>query len=312
VLGGDVAFATNLFGADAWPLTLSSAQLAAIHPRDVPIAVAMPVWSDELANVDWMPDEPLPTGILEFRGAAALAAVAGYRAAPTLENLGRAVSALRTADRSMDNPAAPCLLDDPVRVNFLSCFEARRWTSSLVAQHLIRFGPVATLPTALHDVWWDVGNAARKSNTLDGQAIPNRLLNWASWMYLGWSFDPSRHPSAYTGGGFRQLGFPRHATFIALRSQVARPAGSVQPYDDLRQAAAFAPNAWTYAAIRFGLNELLARPGRGDAPRAGDDTARAEQQVRAAIADANRKAPAALRPELADLADQVLAALAAT
>lgn len=309
VLASDVAFATALFGSDAWPMSLTTAALRALDPRVIPIALGMPVWSDEQQNVDWMPDVPLPDALLHYRGSAALAAIAGYRAAPTLENLARAVTALRVADRNLDNAGAPCLLEDMARVDFQLCFEVRRWTSSLVAQHLIRYGPASPLPTALHDVWWDVGNVARKSAVDGSPGLGNRLINWASWMYLGWSFDPARHPSVYTGGGFRQLGLPRHATFIALRSQVARAAGTVQPYDDLRQAVSFAPAGWTAAVATFGYRHLLERLAAGDVPHRPEDLTRARDQVRAAAAVLAHKAPVGERAALELLAQEVLAAL---
>jgi hypothetical protein len=305
----DVEFATALFGADAWPSGLTTAQLRALDPRAIPIALGMPLWSDEQKNVDWMPDRPLPDAILHYRGSAALAAVAGYRAAPTVENLTRAVTALRMADRTLDNAGAPCLLEDMARVDFPLCFEVRRWTSSLVAQHLIRYGSSTPLPAALHDVWWDVGNVARKSSANGTGGLPNRLVNWAAWMYLGWSFDPSRHPSVYTGGGFRQLGLPRHATFIALRSQVARTAGTVQPYDDLRQAVSFAPVSWTGAVGAFGYRHLLERLGAGDAPRRAEELTHARQVIEATAAELARRAPVSERPALELLSREVLAAL---
>ena len=308
-VASDIEFATGLFGSDTWPTSLTTAGLQALDPRAIPIAVGMPLWSHEQQNIDWMPDRPLPDPILHYRGSAALAAVAGYRAAPTLENLARAVTALRMADRSLDNPGAPCLLEDTTRVDFPLCFEVRRWTSTLVAQHLIRYGLPSALPAALHDVWWDVGNVARKSSAKGTAGLANRLVNWAAWMYLGWSFDPTRHPSVYTGGGFRQLGLPRHATFIALRSQVARTAGTVQPYDDLRQAVSFAPSSWTAAVATFSYRHLLVRLAAGDAPRRPEDVTRARTVIQATAAELARKAPASERPELELLAQQVLAAL---
>ena len=240
-LGGDIEFATVLFGSDVWPAEMTTAALAAINPRNVQVAIRLPVWADEGANTDWMPDFPLPSGILNYSGGLVAGAIAGYRAAPTSDNLIRAVNALRNADRAMANPEAPCLLEDSVRVRFRQCFEVRRWTSTLVAFHILRNGMNADIGGQVHDVWWDVGNAARKSRTDVKAPIANAVDNWTSWMFLGWSFDPSRHATVYTGGGFKQLGLTRHATFVTLRSQVARPRNGVLVYEDLLNAAKFAP-----------------------------------------------------------------------
>ena len=307
VLAGDVDFAVALFGRDTWPAELTSTGLLAIDPRTVQIAARLPVWSDEATNLDWMPDQPLPAAILDYAGGLAAGAIAAYRAVPTGDNLMRAVSALRTADRAPANPGAPCLLEDSTRVNFKDCFNVRRWTSSLVALHLLRNGVDASLAGSVHDVWWDVGNAARKSRNT-AAAIANPIENWVAWMYLGWSFDPSQHPSVYTGGGFRQLNLMRHATFVALRSQVARVRGGKSPYDDAVNAARFAPASWVGAVTTFGLRQLLERLQAGDRPPAVDH-AEAVADVGTVVAEANRRAPPADRAAIQALAQQVLAAL---
>ena len=307
-LSGDMDFAFALFGRDGWPTELTSAQLAAIDPRTVRIAAKLPIWSDEASNLDWMPDEPLPAAILEYSGAMVTAAIAGYRAAPTRENLLRAVTTLRNADRVTANPGAPCLLEDTTRVRYRQCFEVRRWTSTLVALHMLRNGMDQNLGTQVHDVWWDVGNAARRSRADRSIPIANPVENWATWMFLGWSFDPSQHASVYTGGGFRQLGLVRHATFIALRSQVARARNSMSPYDDAVNAIRFAPVSWTTAVASFGLRHLIERLQSGDRPRA-DQVATAMAQLNTAVTEATRKVPVTDRPALEVLGQQVAALL---
>ncbi len=309
VLGSDMEFAVMLFGSDAWPAGLSSAALKAIDPRQVRVALRLPVWSDENSNLDWMPDAPLPPAILDHAGRQAEAAIAGYRAAPTRENLLRAVQSLRVADRTPGNPGAPCLLEDPVRVRYLECFEVRRWTSTLVAQHMLRLGLTESIGPEFHDIWWDVGNAARKSRADASQTVQRVNENWATWMFLGWSFDPSRHPSVYTGGGLRSLGLNRHATFVALRSEVARPVNSPMVYDDLLQAVVFSPSAWTVTTMTFALRHLLERQAAGDRPARPEQRTEAATTVNRAVTEAARKVPLAERAVLILLAEQVLAGL---
>jgi hypothetical protein len=308
-VGSDVAFAVALFGRDAWPVELTTDGLKAIDPRQVAIAVPLPVWSDEGSNLDWMPDDPLPPEIVGYAGGLPGAAVAGYRAVPTRENLARAVAALRSADRVGANLGAPCLFEDAARVDYEACFEVRRWTSTLVAQHMLRYDVRASLGPELHDVWWDVGNAARKSRQDPARTVERAVENWATWMFLGWSFEPSRHPSVYTGGGFRQLGLSRHATFVALRSQVARPRNSPMVYDDLVQAIRFAPGSWTTASAAFGFRHLLERLESGDRPTRPEQITEARADVEMAIAEVNRRAPAADRAALTALGQLVLQAL---
>ncbi len=309
-LSSDFEFAMTLFGGDGWPAEMSTAQLLAIDPRTVRIAARLPIWSDEGNNLDWMPDLRLPAGILNYSGGMAAGAIAGYRAFPSRENLQRAVMALRTADRATANLAAPCLLDDTTRVNYRECFEVRRWTSTLVALHMLRYGMDQHLGTPVHDIWWDVGNAARRSrgNSTAANRIDNPVENWASWMFLGWSFDPSQHASVYTGGGFRQLGLSRHATFIALRSEVARPKNSASPYDDVANAVNFAPNGWAANVAMFGLRHLLERLQAGDRPSAAN-LANAITRVNSTVTMATQKAPVADRPAIQALGQQVLVLL---
>jgi hypothetical protein len=307
-LAGDVEFATALFGRDAWPAELTTAQLAAIDPRTVRVAIRLPIWSDESSNLDWMPDFPLPAGVRDYSGGLVAGAIAGYRTAPTADNLIRAVNALRAADRAAANPDAPCLLDDAVRAKYRECFEVRRWTSTLIAQHMLRYGMDTGLGGKVHDIWWDVGNAARKSLGDRSVPIANATENWTSWMFLGWSFDPSRHTSAYTGGSFRQLGLNRHATFVALRSQVARPRNSVDVYEDLLHAVRFAPASWTVPVARFALRHVSERLAQGDRPSL-TDIAKAIASVYSGLAEAYRKVPVADRATLDALAQPVLAAL---
>jgi hypothetical protein len=308
-LATDLDFAVALFGRDAWPADLTTAALLAIDPRQMRIAVQLPMWSDELSNLDWMPDTPLPSAILDFNGGLVAGTVAGYRAVPTTENLRRALMALRTAERTPANAGAPCLLEDPLRVNFRECFEVRRWASTLVAQHMLRFGVTQPLGPDLHDVWWDVGNAARRSRADASRPIANPVENWVTWMFLGWAFDPSRFPSVYTGGGFRQLGLVRHATFVAARSQVARPRNSPAVYADLLQVVRFSPNPWTTTATSFALRHLLERLNAGDRPQRPEQITEAIAQVNMAITEAGRKVSAADRDALAALGQQVIARL---
>jgi hypothetical protein len=308
-LAGDMEFAVALFGRDSWPADMTTAQLLAIDPRNVQVAARLPVWADETSNMDWMPDSELPGGILDYSGGLARGAIAGYHAAPTADNLVRAVNALRTADRAPANPQAPCLLEDTLRVRYRECFEVRRWTSSLVALYMLRNGMNSQLAGRMQDVWWDVGNAARKSRADRSVPITNVDQNWAAWMFLGWSFDPSLHSSSYTGGGFRQIGLVRHATFVALRSEVARPKYSASVYEDLLNAVKFSPSTWTTPVTIFALRHLDERQKSGDRPATVEQRATAMMQVNSAVTEANKKIAIADRPQIAALAQTVLTGL---
>ncbi|MBI4540195.1 MAG: hypothetical protein HY704_11875 [Gemmatimonadetes bacterium] len=309
VLASDVAFAHELFGGDRWAADLTTERLQAIDPLHVKVAVPFPLWSIEKQNVDWMPDDSLPRAILDDQGALVRGSIGAYRAAPTVANLVRAVSAVRSAARRIENPGAPCVMEDSDRVDYQKCFQVRRWASTLVAQHMIRTSLTGRIDPTLHDVWWDVGDAVRQALSHAFLPFENGRELWASWMYLGWAFEPTRHASVYTGRGLVNVGLARHATFLALRSAVARPKGSTAPYEDVSSAATFAPAHWTLDAVRFGFNHLLERLAASDRPARAEQVITARQRVVSALELANRKVGPADRATLQQLAQRVLAAL---
>lgn len=315
VLGSDLEFAIEAFGADAWPKDLTTDGLLAIDPRGVPVAVQFPIWSVEEANVDWMPELPMDEDLLAFNGQAARVLLDRYYTTRSLDDLAQTVTALRIADRSRDNPDAPCIenpdADDPLALfRPEDCFEARRWSSTLVAQHMLRTGLSMPISPVLHDVWWDVGNAARRAAQRRDD-FPNAVENWASWMYLGWSFAPQQHASVYLGIALTRLELPRHATFVALRSQVARGARSVAPFRDARNAALFSPPTWTREALEFGFTHLIERLEAGWRPRAGEQLDEAIVRVEEAYDVAARKLFNIQMDGLRAQRDQILALLAA-
>jgi hypothetical protein len=258
--------------------------------------------------MDWMPDNPLPQGILDYLGSSAAGAIAGYRAAPTIENLTKAVNAIKTADRATANVSAPCLLEDTVRARYSECFDTRRWAATLVALHMMRNGIDATLSGNLQDIWWDVGNTARQSTRFGHSPVQNANTNWAAWMYLGFMFDPSLHSSSYLGGGLKALGFTRQATFVALRSLVARPKGSLSVYEDLVNAERFAPTSWATAVTIVALRAINDRIASGDSPSASN-IASAQSSVNTALTEVYKKVSATDRTRIDAAAAPVLAAL---
>lgn len=192
LLSSDLQFAERLFGADTWPAGLSANELRAIDPLQTPVAVAFPIWSVEEDNLDWMPDDPLEDGVLDYRSGLPEVALDMYYSAGSLHRLEGAVSALRAAERDPHSAGAPCVVDPLARLQPEVCFETRRWIASLGAQHMLREGMSSPMSDVVHDVWWDVGNAARKS-IQRGTPIDHALENWVSWMWAGWAFNPDGH-----------------------------------------------------------------------------------------------------------------------
>jgi hypothetical protein len=307
ILPSDVRFAEELFGMDGWPADLGSDGLRAIDPLQVRAAVPLPLWSVEEGNTDWMPDLPLPDAILDANGSLPRALVAGYRAAPTENNLVLTTQLLRGASVQRDNPLAPCITNEPERADYARCFEIQRWIATLSAQHMIRFGLSDPIHPAVHDNWWDVGMTVRRAIVRAGIDFESGFENWASWMYLGWIFEPSRHASTYTARGLSNVGLDRHATFVALRSQVARPPRSFAVYADLTTAARHVPPHWVGDAMTFAYRHVLERLAAGDSPREGDRT-EARERIVASFAIAARKANEPERAALRVIVAEVLAA----
>jgi hypothetical protein len=308
LLASDMAFAVRLFGMDGIPAGFDADAIRAIDPQDVAVALPLPEWSVEANSLDWMPERALPAAILDDRNSMARNRLDLYYANPTTENLTAAVAALRGADRRMDSPSAPCLLEDPARVDYEGCFEVRRWTASLAAQHMLRHGLSDPLHRTLHDAWWDVGNVARKSFNADA-SIENAEMNWATWMYLGWIFDPGEHASVYTGTGLTRMGLPRHATFVALKSIVSRREGNPAVFADARNVAQFAPNTWAFDATRIAFEHLIERLANGERPMNLERLGELRGFVSQAYSVAARKVGVQERATLASLRDQVLAGL---
>jgi len=305
VLASDVHFAARLFGFDGWPLDLTSDALRRVDPLGTPVAVPFPLWSSEEDALDWMPDVPLPAGVLSHRGGQPQALLDRYYRSLSFVDLTDAVAVLRLAERDPANPDAPCVMEPFERFRPEACFESRRWTASLGAQFMLRYGLTQPMNRLVHDAWWDVGNAARRSLQTDAP-VEHAVRNWVQWMYAGWAFDPGRHASVYLARGLSELGLGRHAAFHVLRAQVSRGPGSTQAFADARNAARFAPVHWIHPTVRFAYLHLLERLESSEPP-VGEGAAEAREHVQAAYAIAGRRlGEGAELAELAELRDRVL------
>ncbi|MEZ4415292.1 MAG: hypothetical protein R3E10_06025 [Gemmatimonadota bacterium] len=307
VLSGDVEFAERLFGFDGFPGGMTTPRMRAIDLRHVAIALPFGAWSSEASNTDWMPEAPIADAILDYRDGWARGALDDYYAGPSDAHLITAVSRLRSAERSTDNPDAPCIASPNTLLRAGPCFETRRWIATLAAQHMLRSGVQGPLHPALHDAWWDVGQAVRIALLRD-QSFENGVEIWTSWMWLGWSFEPGRHASVYLASGLQRLGLYRHATFHALKAMVERDAGLLDPYLDVRQAATYAPAHWTYEGVAFAYRHLLERIEGGDLPPA-NKSADARVALEAAQSAAAKRLTAGEAAALQTLLDQVLSRL---
>ena len=304
ILAGDRVFAEQLFGLDAWPVDLTPEELLAIDPRTVPVALDLPMWSVEEDNVDWMPDLPPAAGILAFNGTGT--AIDAYHQMPTDQRLVTAVNRLRHSVTSPQNSAAPCSFNDDRPVDYEACFQVQRWIASLGAQHMLRTGRMDGLHRNVHNAFWDVGQTVRRSIVQGRESPANGLENWVDWMWTGWIFEPQTHATIYLGTGLEAAGLVRHATFMTLRSLVARPANSLAPFVDVRNTARFSPDHWAGDATAFALRHLEERIMASDrvGQLSGESLAEAFLHLEQTYRLASEKDPTAA-PMLRELVDRI-------
>lgn len=262
-LSSDIEFAVNLFGQDQWPSSLTDAQLLAIVPRNVPVAVLMPPNSTEQSDatggtVEWVPPAPIPDAVLNFNGNRLRNAIDTYELSLSQADLITAVDILVEEAENPSNPAAPCKTNNPATIQ--ACYNIHLWGANLSANHKLRTQEFGFVSCSIYQQWWIAGDFAR----LNGGVGPilHHTQKWRAFMYMGWAFCPSEVPAIYTTGGLGNL--KRHATFVGLRSAVARAPGlwvneDVTSIVDVRSAFQAVIIPWADNVGLFGLNHLVSR-----------------------------------------------------
>jgi hypothetical protein len=309
VLASDVAFGQALFPNGVIPTNLTTAQVRALDRMSVRVAIALPRWSVEGANTDWLPDVPISAAVLADQDSRPARALDTYRAAPTEANLLAAAVALFSALERDDSPG-PCHFESRGLKDAVECFHASRWSAILVAQHMMRNGIIRPLPdTSFHNLWWEAGESMRRAQQA-GESPANMVQNQMAWMYLGWMFGADTHPTFYMLPPYASLGLRRHATWIALSSLVRRPVNSNLPYDDLQNIPRYGYDLWAYGALRAAYSHLLERIQAGDLPPAAQqETARARVTTSFNEASALEGMTAAQKDELRALSQSVVNAI---
>lgn len=303
LLEEDEDFALELFGTDGWPADMTVAELQALDPRDVAVAVPFPLWSSEADELDWLPEEPLPEGILGFSDARS-DLEAYLRDLTSTSKLIEAARTLRDANLNGNNPDAPCVLG---RWEFLECFEARRWIASLVAQHMLRMGIDEAVHTVFQNVFWDVGNVARHA-VEESAAFPQGPENWAYWEYLAWIFEPDRQGTIYLSKALNDIDLWRHANFVSLKAAVDRGTDSFETYKDVVEVARMSRASWTFNATRFAFQFLIDGLKAGEKPPASR-TDEITRILDLAVDFASEKVSASQAATLAEMRDEILGLL---
>jgi hypothetical protein len=180
---GDLEYWADALGTSGWPTGLTPVALRAIDPRVLPVPLAMPEWSLEGSDEDWLPDVPLSSQVLEHSGGSIRTGLDAYYADPSDSNLLRVLAPFKAAT---EGPGLLCWQSDPD-----PCFDARRWMASLGAQHYLRRGPPESVPVEVAQVWWDVGTSAisllgdadsdGEYESLD-RVIPATVVSGARWV----------------------------------------------------------------------------------------------------------------------------------
>ncbi len=224
----DLDFWIEAFGTSGWPAGLTAETLRAIDPLDIPVPLAMPRWSLEGSDEDWMPDAPLPAEVLDDAGGAVRIALEAYYADPTEARLVEVVDRFREATLG---PGRLCWREEP-----FACFDARRWMASLGAMHYLREGARGPVPTAVARVWWEVGESeiALQAISTNAEERASAFRSGARWMYVAFSQDPEgfREPAGYMGTFLRSQGLNRVSLFAALRRMVGDGAAHREHPDE--------------------------------------------------------------------------------
>ncbi|MEW5916309.1 MAG: hypothetical protein AB1762_07885 [Gemmatimonadota bacterium] len=217
IVRNDEEFWRAQFGTSGWPANLTPEVLRSIDTRRLDVPLALPLWSSEGDDTDWLPEVPLSSQLLGAQNGVLRSAIDAYYAAPTTANLLSAIA--RFVRVSTADAAALCYGEANTHSQPRDCFEARRWMSSFAAQHFLRPGADA-IPVEVADLFWSTGEAA--VTVFFRERAHPRSMVWG-WLYLGYSFAPTRfkEDNGYLGQFLQSDEKSWLATFTALRRMVA-------------------------------------------------------------------------------------------
>lgn len=127
-----------------------TARLRTVDLRTMEIPFAFPQWSIEQDDSDWLPDRALPPEI----EAAVRPDLDAYYQTRSVVDLTAVIARFREVS---SRTGAVCEGSVNSHVHPVRCFDARRWFSSLAAQHALRTGD--PVPLEAVRVWWETGEA---------------------------------------------------------------------------------------------------------------------------------------------------------
>lgn len=302
VLTSDAEFGIRLFGQDQWPANLTRDSLLKHNPSNVLVPLRLMPWSDEQSEYDWLggvPDDPLPYGL---------------RHHPTVQNMMNRYDADRTipnaialAKRVMNEahnlsiPDAPCRYPDD-RANFdgVKCGRVGDWIGTFLYTACLITGDLDGCMPQISGMLWEVGHLYHKAQQF-GKFVPERDLQIAGWMHVSFLTDRNLNKqSSYETGALHDLGYPRMATWIALRTQVERPSGTILMCADAHVAALDGGPQWAENALTFAYKELQYRAQHNMLPANQSACAGYVDKAQVAV---GRYAPA-IKTRLQPLADQ--------
>lgn len=257
VLANDQAFWVATFGTKDWPANLTPAALRSINTRALDVPLVLPQWSSESDDTDWLPEVPLTNELLNASSGELAAAIERYYAASTTANLLSAIASFERANSA--TIASVCYGEAGTHPRARECFEARRWMSTLAAQHFLRQG-AGSIPIEVADLWWSTGQAAVTVYQRE-RGHPASMV-WG-WLYLAYSFAPTRfnEDNAYLGQFLQADGMLHLAAFTALRRMVdtaqVHRALPAQRFWDASLAILRAPHAVQGSIAEFSYAYLL-------------------------------------------------------
>ena len=272
VLHNDRDFWNRLFETSGWPSDLTAEALRLIDPTAVAVSLALPLWSSEPDESDWMPERPLPEEVLRAEAGAVQAALDRYLASPTMDGLLEVVGHFQRVTTDTTLSATPvCEGEAAVHTYPVECFEVRRWMSSLAGVHMLREAEATPVPFEVARLWWETGEAA-VSHFFLTERTPLSRQDVARWLYLGFIFAPEAFPerNGYLGQFLQSSNMERLAAFAMLRRMVgdgrAHQGNFPQQYWDAFLAILRAPRELVLDVAAFSQQFLLDRGQAGLLP----------------------------------------------
>lgn len=287
ILDSDHEFAIELFGQDQWPEHITPEDLTEYDPTQVSLPFALPRWSVEEDESDWLPEKPLPDRILVSGEVERQMEV--YQQNRSDENLIRLWRAIRANDEKADR------FPPDIESRYIEALEVKRWVSTLMATHAMRSGdeiakmkelvsmtvdgkPTKDLHHSPISEMWAVGDIFRSGNShIFSEPYVNDIREPAAlaskWFYVSWQFSQMQSDFSlrYFTNVLSNFGYERVGAYILGYTIVSGQFGHQKAYSVMEGFDHRIPEHWQPNLLHFAMNGYLWRIENGDYVRGNHD-----------------------------------------